>query len=39
MKNIVIIDASPRKGGNTDVMAVAVAAAIEAAGGSIADNE
>ena len=35
MKNIVIIDASPRKGGNTDVMADAVAAAIEAAGASV----
>ena len=35
MKNIVIIDASPRKGGNTDVLTDAAAAAIEAAGASV----
>ena len=35
MKNIGIIDGSPRKGGNTDVMADAVAAAVEAAGASV----
>ena len=35
MKNIVVIDASPRKGGNTDVMTDAVVASLEAAGASV----
>lgn len=35
MKNIVVIDASPRKGGNTDVMADAVVTAIEATGAQV----
>lgn len=35
MKHILVIDASPRKGGNTDVMADATAAALEKAGAKV----